>query len=78
MSQLLTRGATYTGANGVSSTVFIDSLTTMYIRIWTTDRPDMAAYTAIPHRALTRRPAPPGLNGDGKIDGNVRSLAGVP
>ncbi|MEP6748998.1 MAG: TonB-dependent receptor [Bacteroidota bacterium] len=71
-SQLLTRGATYTGANGVNSTVFLNM---PYNYVYTYIDNGIAQtwqdiYKATPQGSqpgdLTRQD----LNGDGKIDGN--------
>ncbi len=71
-SQLLTRGATYTGANGVSSTVFINM---PYNYVYTYVDNGIAQTWADIYRN-TPQGSQPGdlirqdLNGDGKIDGN--------
>ena len=71
-SQLLTRGATYTGANGVNSTVFIN----MPYNYVYTYMDDGIAQTWADIYSHTPQSAQPGdllrqdLNGDGRIDGN--------
>lgn len=71
-SQLLTRGATYTGANGVSSTVFLGM---PYNYVYTYEDIGIAQTWADIYKN-TPQGAQPGdlirkdVNGDGRIDGN--------